>query len=140
MDLTLFIRYDFLLGVIVLVLDVVLLSFFVIKKNELTKEKNNFNTPTRKLNLLADKPVNNGKSLLYSLTLSLENNNTSLINKDLESIRSIISYENKYEYKFSDISKEEIILIDTRTKFKNKVFSSTKTVNRHVFELNYYLK
>lgn len=140
MDLNLFIRYDILLGVIVVIIDFLILAFFVRKRKELSDEIENYDTPNRKLDLLMNKPVADGQSLLYSLSSALDSNNTKVINKNLEIINSIISYENKHNYKFSDITNEEIILIDTRTKFTNDVYSASKIVNHHEFELKYYLK
>ncbi|MBE6494561.1 MAG: hypothetical protein E7Z84_08180 [Methanosphaera stadtmanae] len=139
MDWNLFIRYDVLLALIVVIIDTMILVFFVRKRQELANEKENYNTPNRKLDLLINKPIADGKSILYSLSSALDNNNTKIINKNLEIINSIISYENKHNYKFSDITNEEIILIDTRTKFTKDVYSSTRIINRHKFELKYYL-
>ncbi|OED29692.1 hypothetical protein [Methanosphaera sp. WGK6] len=129
--------YDILLGMIILSL-ILFLSLSVLEDNiEVYDTVNDFEEPLNTMILLENTPYNNNY-LLETLTYEL-NENVSC-NKTLNKINEIISSNNKYNYTFSDITNNEILLLDTRQGSYKEVFSSRKIVNKHVFELKYYRK
>ncbi|WP_455645736.1 hypothetical protein [Methanosphaera sp.] len=129
--------YDILLGIIILSL-ILILSLSTLGENiEVYNTGNDFEKPLNTLVLLENTPYNNNY-LLESLTYELDNNLS--YNNSLDKINEIISSNNNYDYTFSDITSDDLLLIDTREDSYKEVFSGRKIVNKHVFELKYYRK
>ena len=128
--------YDLIFGVIILLM-IIILSMYIFEENShYYMNMRDSEKPLDILNTLSDTPYEDGY-LLEILSGELDNNNTN--NDTLHFVNEIISSNTRYEYTFSDDSRE-VILIDTRSSHNREVFSGRKIINKHVFVLKYYEK